>query len=273
VGRTVFLGDSHAAGYWVEPDKTVHQWEHNYGDSYSVKNNKDVAVYATPGACNKKYPIWLKSMLDRYDDIDEIFVQSTYWNRWLMGASKNLNYGDGTKSDLFLDDRYICPNNERIRYFTDWKGTDEFIEIPEQCRAELFEQFKGLHIDFENITPDWAPFHEKYPYTKLYNESLTHLQYRDYLGDLYIINAMCKERGLKWYLWTINNRVYFPKHFNLFGPLTECIIAPKNAEEYLKETLNISIEDNQIDGEHYPKSTHNLIAEHYFEYLKEMNNE
>ena len=72
MGRTVFLGDSHAAGYWVEPDQTVHQWEHNYGNSYSKEYDKDVAVYATPGACNKKYPIWLKSMLDRYDDIDEV---------------------------------------------------------------------------------------------------------------------------------------------------------------------------------------------------------
>lgn len=273
MGRTVFLGDSHAAGYWVEPNQTVHQWEHNYGNSYSKEYNKDVAVYATPGACNKKYPIWLKSMLDRYDDVDEVFVQSTYWNRWLMGASKNLDYGDGTKSDMFLDDRYVCPRNNKIKYFTDWRAVDDFIEIPEQCRAELFEQFKGLYFDDDNITPDWAPFHEKYPYTKLYNESLTHLQYRDYLSDMFVINALCKEYGVKWYLWTMNERVYFPKNFDLFGPLSECVIAAKSAETYLKETVNIQIEDDTLDGEHYPESTHQLIATNYFNYLKETNNE
>lgn len=273
MGRTVFLGDSHAAGYWVEPDQTVHQWEHNYGNSYSKEYNKDVVVYATPGACNKKYPIWLKSMLDRYDDVDEVFVQSTYWNRWLMGASKNLDYGDGTKSDMFLDDRYVCPRNNKIKYFTDWRAVDDFIEIPEQCRSELFEQFKGLYFDDDNLTPDWPPFHEKYPYTKLYNESLTHLQYRDYLSDMYIINALCKERGIKWYLWTMNERVYFPKHFDLFGPLSECTIATKSAETYLKETLNIQIEDDTLDGEHYPENTHRLIAINYFNYLKGIDNE
>ena len=127
MGRTLFVGDSHAAGYWCETDETVHQWEHNYGDCYSVENDKEVIVYALPGACNKKYPIWIKSVLDRYDDIDEIFVQSTYWNRWLMGASKKLEYGDGTKSDMFLDDRYKCPNNDKIAYYTDWRVIDDFI--------------------------------------------------------------------------------------------------------------------------------------------------
>lgn len=270
MSKTLFLGDSHAAGYWIEKDtKIVHQWEFNYGDEYSIAFDKDVLVYALPGACNKKYPIWLKSMLDRHSDIDEIFVQSTYWNRWLMGASRSLEYGDSTKSDLFLDDRYVCPNNHRIKYYTDWKATDEFVEIVEQCRAELFEQFKGLHYnDTSNISADWPPFHEKYPYTRLYHEALTHLQYREYLGDLYIINALCKERNIKWHLWTINNRVYFPSVFNLFGPLTECVISKKSAEQFLKENFNINIESNTIDGEHYPKETHELIAKEYIPYLK-----
>ena len=270
MGRTLFLGDSHAAGYYFKD--RPHQWEHNYGDSYSKLHNKEVIVYALPGATNKKYPIWLKSMLDRYDDIDEVFVQSTYWNRWLMGASKKLNYGDGTTSDMFLDDRYVCPNNDKIKYYTDWRATDDFIEIPEQCRSEIFEKYKGITYDEDNITPDWAPFHEKYSYTRLYHEALTHLQYRDYNTDMFVINALCKERGIKWHLWTINERVYFPKYINLFGPLTECSNKNISAETFLKSNHNISIEDHQIDGEHYPLRVHDLIAEHYFTFLKENNN-
>jgi hypothetical protein len=270
MGRTLFLGDSHAAGYYFKD--RPHQWEHNYGDSYSKLHNKEVIVYALPGATNKKYPIWLKSMLDRYDDIDEVFVQSTYWNRWLMGASKKLNYGDGTTSDMFLDDRYVCPNNDKIKYYTDWRATDDFIEIPEQCRSEIFEQYKGIIYDEDNITPDWAPFHEKYSYTRLYHEALTHLQYRDYNTDMFVINALCKERGIKWHLWTMNERVYFPKYINLFGPLTECSNKNISAETFLKSNHNISIEDHQIDGEHYPLRVHDLIAEHYFTFLKENNN-
>ncbi len=47
MGRTLFLGDSHAAGYYFKD--RPHQWEHNYGDSYSKLYNKDVIVYALPG--------------------------------------------------------------------------------------------------------------------------------------------------------------------------------------------------------------------------------
>jgi hypothetical protein len=90
---------------------------------------------------------------------------------------------------------------------------------------------------------------------------------------MYIINALCKERSIKWYLWTMNERVYFPKHFDLFGPLSECTIAAKSAESYLQESLNIHIENNTLDGEHYPESTHQLIASNYFDYLKGNNNE
>lgn len=273
MSKTLFIGDSHASGYNYINGQ-VCQWEdNNYADVYTTAFDKDVVVYALPGACNRKYPIWLKSILDRHDDIDEVFVQSTYWNRWLMGASRNLEYGDGTSANLFTDDRYVCPRNPRIKYYTDWKATDDFVELVEQCRAELFEQFKGFNYTGDNITPDWEPFHEKYPYTKLYHESLTHIQYREYLGDLYIINTLCKERGIKWYLWTINNRVYFPKHFDLYGPLTECTIADKSAEQWIKENYKINIEDNTVDTEHYPRSTHELIGKDYFAYLKGLNND
>ena len=41
--------------------------------------------------------------------------------------------------------------------------------------------------------------------------SLLHLQYKDYCIDLLAIDTMCKERDIKWYPWTINNRVFVPK--------------------------------------------------------------
>jgi hypothetical protein len=84
LGRTLFIGDSHAHGY-SEIGTTISAWqEANYAEIYSNVNNKEVVVYSQPGGCNRKYPAWVKSMLDRYDDIDEVFVQSTYWNRFLL---------------------------------------------------------------------------------------------------------------------------------------------------------------------------------------------
>jgi hypothetical protein len=272
MSTSIFIGDSHSTGYSYVNDKVLQWQDNNYANAYSIAFNKDVAVYALPGASNQKYPIWLKSMIDRYKDIDNVFIQSTYWNRWIMGASKDLEYGDGTKSDLFLDDRYVCPNNPRIKYYTDWKATDDFIELVEQCRAELFEQFKGLTYDPNDISPNWAPFHEKYPYTRLYHESLTHLQYREYLGNLYIINSLCKENNIQCHLWRMNDRVYMPNDFYLFGELDHINIVKDSAKKWVEDTYNLNIEDNTLDGEHYPKETHEIIGCEYIPYIEGLKN-
>ena len=49
-------------------------------------------------ACNKKYPLWVNTMLDRYSDIDRSF-----YTKYVIGivtilaASKNLDVADGMK--------------------------------------------------------------------------------------------------------------------------------------------------------------------------------
>lgn len=266
MAKTLFIGDSHTAGYTAINDKVTQWGENGYPHYFSA--GKQTLVYALPGASNQKYPIWIKSMLDRHNDIDEIFVQSTYWNRWLMGASISLEYHDDSSSDLFLDDTYICPINKNIKYYTDFKAIDTSIEIVEQCRSELFEQFKGLEFAEDSITKDWPPFTEKYVYSKLYNECLTHLQYREYATNLFVINSLCKERGIKWYLWSINDRVYMPKRFDLFGELTECTIVKENCREYFIEKHNRDIDAERTDGEHYSKEVHELIADKYIPYVR-----
>jgi len=267
MSHTLFIGDSHTAGYWYDQKNSIsHQWETNYADIYSKKFNTNTLVYAQPGVANQKYVFWLKSMFNRFDNIDKVFIQSTYWNRWLMGASKNLDYGDGTPVDMFLDDTYVS-NNKNIKYFTDWRSVDNYIEVSEQCRPELFEEFKGLWIPDGNIDKDWQPFHESYPYSKLWHESITHLQYRDFLKDLYLINAMCKEQNVKAYMWTINNRVYFPEHLNMFGELDFLYIPSLSAQDFIMKKFKVNIEDKTIDGEHYQEEIHNIIAEHYIPYL------
>ena len=74
--RTLFLGDSHSHGYFEMGGK-VNAWEsNNYAELYALENNKQTVMYSMPGGCNRKYPAWLRTMLDRYNDIDEVFVQS-----------------------------------------------------------------------------------------------------------------------------------------------------------------------------------------------------
>ena len=71
MSRTIFLGDSHTCGYKVDSNRVPTYWsKNNYAEIYSQLNNKAVAIYGFPGGCNRKYPTWIRAMLDYYDDID-----------------------------------------------------------------------------------------------------------------------------------------------------------------------------------------------------------
>jgi hypothetical protein len=266
--RSLFIGDSHAHGYVDDPEKGLLTWQdNNYAEIYSKINSKPVAVYAQPGACNKKYPVWLKSMFEHYKDIDEVFIQSTYWNRYLLACSRNLDIGDGIKANHFRDDPVISNHIER---WTDVRTTENYVELVEQQRRETFEEFKGFTYDEKNITADWGPFHEKFTYTKLWHESITHLQYREYCGDLYIIDNLCQDYGVKWYLWNINDRVYMPENYEFYGPLKQCTRTDISAQEFIQQNFNYNIDDYTSDGEHYFYDTHEIIAKDYIPYIKNL---
>ena len=266
MSRTLFIGDSHASGYYDDPQRGVLTWqENNYAEIYSKLNDKPVVVYAQPGGCNKKYPVWLRAMFEQYDDIDEVFVQSTYWNRYLLACSRNLDIGDGIQANHFSDGPNVSNNIER---WTDVRTTDDYVELVEQQRTETFEAFKGFAYDDKNVTADWALFHEKYTYTKLWHESVTHLQYREYCGDLYIMENLCREYGVKWYLWSINNRVFMPQNYEFYGPLKNCTRSDISAEGYIQLNHGYNIEDRTSDGEHYLYDTHEVIAKDFIPFVK-----
>ena len=269
--KTLFLGDSHSHGYFEMGGK-VNAWEsNNYAEIYALENNKQTVIYSMPGGCNRKYPAWLRTMLDRYNDIDEVFVQSTYWNRYLLSCSKNLGVGEETTSSLYLDEDQ--PKDNLIERYTDHRITENYIEMVEQTRHENYEEFKGFAFNDMKVGHDFKPFHEKYSYTKLWHELVTPLQYKDYCIDLLAIDTMCKERDIKWYLWTINNRVFVPENIDYFGKLS-CIRAETSAEVFLKEHCDMDIETDKyrLDGEHYIKEVHSKIAKEYFGYLKGVEN-
>ena len=98
---------------------------------------------------------------------------------------------------------------------------------------------------------------------------ITQLQYKDYCIDIFAIDTMLRKRNIKWYLWTINNRVYLPETINYFEKLS-CTKSNKSAEDFLKEQFEMDIETDKyrLDGEHYIKEVHSKIAKEYFGYLK-----
>lgn len=274
--RTLFLGDSHSCGYYVKdynkPSAFPLFWENNnYAEIYSNIHNKPVAIYAIPNSCNKKYPIWLRAMFDQYSDIEEVFVQSTYWNRDLLAANKNLNVSDGLTANHFTRGPNMEPSPQNTPLIDRWEDvqvTEEYIEISTRSAPDSKHlEYKGFELNEIN-TGMQKTFSNSYAYTKLWHEHITHLQYREYCSNLFIIDTLCKQYGVKWHLWSINERVIMPKVLDFYGPLDNCIRANISAQSFIQEHCNYNIEDTTLDGEHYMQNTHLDIATKYLEYLK-----
>ena len=53
----------------------------------------------------------------------------------------------------------------------------------------------------------------------MWHELVTHIQYREYCLDLLAIDTMCKEHGIKWYLWTMKSDCFVPDDLNMYTDL------------------------------------------------------
>ena len=285
MGRTLFLGDSHSSGFDVDrkDDQSFvsNFWsKNNYAEIYSNIHNKPVVIYAIPGASNKKYPVWLRAMFDHYNDIDEVFIQSTYWGRCTLAVSKNLDTGDGMAANHFSKLLKHFSNDSNTKSF-DSTGTPlierwedlalagNYIEMPITLRPNLCPEYNGFdHDEIYSIKPKIMV--ESYAYTKLWHENVTHLQYRDYCGDLYIIDNICKDYGIQWHLWSINDRVEMPNNINFYGKIQNCIRSTTSAQKYIKNMHKIDIDKSTLDGEHYSYDMHEIIAKEYIPYIKNL---
>src|SRR5210317_2586587 len=126
MSRTLFIGDSHSAGYVLNNNDVAEFWTgNNYAEIYSDLNNINSAIYALPGGSNKKYPVWISYLLDQYS-VDEIFIQSTYWNRSIIGMSPN--YGEELRKDQFVK---RMDDNEKgnVHRYTDLFFNEDYFEL------------------------------------------------------------------------------------------------------------------------------------------------
>jgi len=277
MSRTLFLGDSHSCGYYVENHNDVNKAEpvfwskNNYAEVYSKVNKKPVIIYAIPAGCNKKYPTWLKAMFDYYPDIDEVFIQSTYWNRHLLGVNKYLDLADGLKPNHFSHGPNPPPaskDDPLIERWADVQVTDKYIEIATRTDPKKINEYKGFNLNELSTGMQDLFANQTYEYTKLWHEHITHLQYKEYCGDLFIIDNLCKQYSVKWHLWSINDRVVIPSQLDFYGSLNNCIRPVLNAEQWIKQHHGIEIEKHTLDGEHYTKEIHNIIGKEYIPYVK-----
>ena len=271
MSRTLFIGDSHTCGYVAVPGKvglgSYSYWnDNNYGDIYSKENKKPVAVYAMAGVNNRVYTDWLKTMFERYSEIDEVFLCLSALNRFTIAydpgaldepiAVDNFTVFDKSKSTdmvhLYADTTMM---NERIQLFQkpiwdDYKAGPAFELTPE----------KGL------IEPDLRK--NTFMQVKLFFDLNTYTEKRDFLNCVYTWDNICNDHGAKLYLFHFTERLKYPTNFEYYGKLKCTKISPKTVQGFFSARMIDHSKYLLPDNEHYDKTYHHLIATQFIPWLR-----
>jgi len=268
--RTVFFGDSHVVGYIKEDTDATFWNDNNYAEQFAQEYKKPVVVYGMPGGVNQKYSCWLTTLLKNYNDIDELFVQITYWNRHLLAV----NNTDEPMVNSFQSD-YFAEQVEGTDLVDRWidvrvDDVQKYAEINENIQMNDIVGPKPLR---------WKPYgdlifpavKDVYSYTKLWHEVMTHLHYKNFCKELFVIDRLCEQNNIKWHVWAINDRVHVPTDPYYYGDLTNLqTYNIVNTRQWFLDNKEIDIDTTEYryDGEHYTTDVHRTIATEYFAELK-----
>jgi hypothetical protein len=266
MNRTLFLGDSHTCGYKSFKDMSFTIWnENNYASIYSNIHNKPALIYAQAGSTFRVYTDRLYTMFSQFDDIDEIYLCLTPFNRFTLA------WDDWSNVDCIPVDFFtyaIDKKEDTIQRFQD--------ETIKENRLQLFQ--KTLYTDYDK-PPDLifseqdgltSPDIRKSPFMpiKTFCDFNTYLEKRDFFNALYTWDNMCNDNGADLYIFNFMDRMIFPSYNNYYGKLKRTTISSKTVETFFREK-NISHTNYLLeDNEHYDESYHSLIAETFLPWLK-----
>ena len=265
MGKALFIGCSHTMGYVhssLNSPTTVWQ-DNNYAEIYSKLHNKEVIIMASGGTGNRSYPNFLAHALHQHDDIDEVFVQSTYWGRFPVAINPDLNEKEIFPLDFYIQKEPEIQNIERysIGLVKDLKYQENFLKT---------EPSDWGHFPHLKDTKPWVSEPDirrsSYMYIKMWHYNQTHLEQQDYMKDMTFIDMLCRERNIPVYLWNINDRCFIPKELDgFYTKLKQTTIADTTAINF----LGVHLEKEKVDSEHYNYSVHERIAKEYIPYMKE----
>lgn len=266
MGKTLFLGCSHTIGYNATvTDKTNIWLENNYAEIYSKIFDKEVIVMALAGASNRLFPKFLAYALQNFNDIEEVYIQSTYWNRFPIAINPSLDEKTILPIDFFI--RKQDSNNKKIFRFS--------IDIRHE-KGYMENYSKPLPPDWTNFpyikyTQPWVAEPDtrrsSFLYFRMWHHSNTHLEQEDYFSYIALCDMLCTYNNIPLYVWNINNRCFIPKETkNFYTNLKSTKFSTIDAENFLKLK---KIKIDTTDGEHYTTDVHKAIAQYYIPFLKE----
>jgi len=268
--RTLFVGCSHTMGYNnTNLNQPVNVWQkNNYAEIYSKIHNKKCVIMASAGVGNRAYPRFLAHAFNTYDDIDEVFLQSTYWGRFPVVINPDLDYKKIFPIDFFLQKD---PSSDLIdRWSISLSVKNKYLEHFIKAGPEDWAMFPYIRDTAPWIAePD--PRRSSYLYFQMWHYQNTHLEQEDYMKDIAVCDMICANNNVPMYVWNINNKCFIPKEtLNFFTKLSKTYIAKFDCETYLESIGYKNIKKEKVDYEHYNYRAHELIAEKYIPYIREI---
>jgi len=278
MGRKLFIGCSHTMGY-IDPDdnpkysgtgtpREILIWqENNYAEIYADSNKHQTVIMASAGCGVREYVNFLAQAFKMYDDIDEVFIQSTYWGRFALAINPDLNEKAIFPLDFFLS---TDPKTEFVdRYSLGMVQKDKYMMAYTSPKFADYARNKYIMDTSPNKQPSISQ--SSYMYIKMWHYLQTHLEQQDYFKDIFMCDALCTTNKAKMYLWNFNNRQYIPKETSSFySKLQSTTIADIDAISYVSKFTKQDLEAEKADSEHYSVYVHNLVATHYIPYLRSL---
>lgn len=272
MGRKLFVGCSHSMGY-IDP---VEHWElgpnhiwqnNNYAEEYAKLNDQKVVIYASSGCGNREFVNFVADAFHKYDDIDEVYVQSTYWGRFPLVINPDLDETSTFPLDFFYSkDRY---DDLIERYSIGMVQQNKYLLAYAKAKSIDYERNPFIATTSPNNQPSLNQ--SSYMYIQMWHYCQTPLAQQDYLKDVFMMDTLCTRNNAKLYLWNINDRCHIPKETNNFyADLQSTTITDIDAMSYLKQFSDKDLEKEKVDSEHYNRYVHNLIAQHYIPYLRNL---
>ena len=86
---------------------------------------------------------------------------------------------------------------------------------------------------------------------------------REWLKEIYILQALCKENNAKLKLFGLNKWTWIPSKMEDYFNFDSTQVATNSVEDWFSQNKGIDIQKHTVDDEHYSKDIHRIIALEY----------
>lgn len=265
--RTAVIGCSHSAGYQFPPPDGIHdRWnDNNWAEIYINNQNKDGAIFACPGRGWYDYSERLAYLFKKYNDIDEVIVQQTYWNRFRFGFSTPCFYENIIPLDAHMmqeetkgniDCYNIAMWNDELKSFDGGRITLAGDYAIQPTVSMKFDPFDLIEPNLQQ---------EGYQRLKSWYEVMTVVNQRQFFKEVYLWNTMCKENNAVLKIFAMNDQTWLPKDLNMIGNI-QADVSEKTVLQFL--LTKGELKEFVVDDEHFNLEAHTLIANEYIPNMK-----